>query len=177
MCFNDSVGFHRMVVVPREFRVLWRICPSPEEDERNAQRFFREKFAAEGLPSDPTATAAAKSIAPIVPSTGIRVRARRGSNPFRSRRFQIQVDGSRPISQPWEATSVIPVCPGSHVVKCYFLVDFFLHGGGSAVAVDVPPGQIVAVVYIPPKWGMWAGTCLVQGRSEDPLAEDAQDIP
>jgi len=71
---------------------------------------------------------------------------------------RLELDGGPPVVRPW-GDSFIPVAPGRHQVRCYFVYLFLSRAGDSAITVDVAPGQVVQLrwrapwlVFLPGKW-------------------------
>lgn len=54
-------------------------------------------------------------------------------------------------------TFTVSVAPGSHVVRCYYPMNFVSRGGDSSVTVYVSTGEVVAVEYKAPFFGMNPG--------------------
>jgi hypothetical protein len=128
----------------------WTHGPSPEDDEQEAQRILRAKA---GHGSQPSLQAATTKV------TGIAVTTRRTQlNTFRDAR--LVVDGGTPVVRRW-GTSFIPVTPGSHVVRCYYPMNFVSRGGDSSITIEVPDGHVVAIEYKAPFFAINAGTWTV----------------
>lgn len=124
----------------------WTHRPSPEDDEQQAQRILVAKFShgSEQIPK----------VATTHP-TGIKVTTRRTQlNTFRHAR--LVVDGGSPVVRRW-GTSFIPLKPGRHVVRCYYPMNFLSRGGDLSITIQVPDGQVVAIEYKAPFFGINPG--------------------
>ena len=63
---------------------------------------------------------------------------------------KMSIDGSAPIPAKW-GTNLVPVTPGPHTVKFWWLAYWFLPSNNAQLVVDVPAGQVVQLVY-KPRW-------------------------
>jgi hypothetical protein len=63
---------------------------------------------------------------------------------------KMSIDGSAPIPASW-STNLVPVTPGRHTVKFWWLAYWFLPSNSAELVVDVPAGQVVQLVY-KPRW-------------------------
>jgi hypothetical protein len=125
----------------------WAHAPSPEDDEREAQRILTEKVVDASRQSPSAATRE---------PTGIRFTTRRRLlNTFRNARLVI--DGGSPMVRRW-GTSFIPVMLGRQVVRCYYPLNFVFRGGDSSVTIEVPDAHVVAIDYRAPVFGINPGT-------------------
>jgi hypothetical protein len=89
-------------------------------------------------------------------------------------RTRLHLDGGLAVDRPWGETA-IPVQPGRHQVRCYCRWLFWRAMGDAAIVVDVPPGQLVNLVWRPPWLPFQAGQWTVLGVQDltAPVATEA----
>ncbi len=90
-------------------------------------------------------------------------------------RTRLHLDGGLAVDRPWGETA-IPVQPGRHQVRCYCRWLFWRTTGDAAIVVDVPPGQLVNLVWRPPWLPFQAGQWSVL-RVQDLTAPVASEAP
>jgi hypothetical protein len=59
---------------------------------------------------------------------------------------KVSIDGSAPIPAKW-GDNLIPMTPGRHVVKFWWLAYWFLPSNAAEVTVDIAPGQVAQLRY------------------------------